>query len=271
MSYLKWLLLSACGVLLLAQSGQAQNLVQNPGFSGTSSDPNYFIPNWRRTVVNAVGVIDVEQSLTGGVGGTASLHLATTGVAGSGSTSNGAYQIIPVTTGKKYQLHGSWRGNLNVQHVDGGDDVVAVYVGFSSSATVRAPSGSESQLYRKRMTYNSTTSLPVTVVFNYNNSMNISDPNVATWTWEDISSSPNLGWDGDTITATDSYMTVRVEMGTAHQSGSEYVDFDNMSVVGCQGAISGDLNGDCVVNFKDAAILANNWLGCGVTPSTLCW
>ncbi|MBN1787771.1 MAG: hypothetical protein JW806_05190 [Sedimentisphaerales bacterium] len=33
----------------------------------------------------------------------------------------------------------------------------------------------------------------------------------------------------------------------------------------------GDLNGDCIVNLADFALIANNWLQCNIHPSSACW
>jgi hypothetical protein len=34
---------------------------------------------------------------------------------------------------------------------------------------------------------------------------------------------------------------------------------------------TGDLSGDCVVNMKDIAAMAANWLICNRNPSGQCW
>jgi hypothetical protein len=258
MLHLKWLLLITCGVLLLAQSGQAQNLVQNPGFETTSVEPNMVCANWARTAVNVAGTTDVSLATTGGIGGSKGLYMAAIGGVGANSGSNGAWQIIPVVVGKKYQVHAQWKGDISIQAINNSSAIAEVYVGFGSSPTIRATT--ETCISRKRNQYNTAN------IFNV-------DPNGAVWDWRDINASPNVAWDGgDTITAANSYMTVRFNLQAALHTATVHVYIDNVTVQGCQTAIGqADVNGDCVVNFKDMAASGASWLSCGVTPQSLCW
>ena len=259
MSHFKLSVLCICGVLLLAQSGLGVNLVQNPGFETTSAEPNHVCANWTRTYANATGTVDASLSAGGGLGGSNALYLSTTGGVGDTSGSNGAWQIIPVVTGKKYQVHGQWKGDISVQTLGTScSALVEVYVGFGISPTTKA--SSETCIYRKRNQYGST------------NIYNV-DPNGAVWDWRDIGVSPNLGWDGgDTVVATGPYMTVRFAMSANNQTATDHVYIDNVTVQGCQEAIGlSDITGDCNVSFKDMAVVGRNWLNCGVTPSSLCW
>jgi len=260
MSHMKLSVLCICGVLLLGQSGLGVNLVQNPGFETTSAEPNHVCANWVRTDPNTSGPVDASLSASGGIGGSKALYLSVTGGAGATSSSNGAWQIIPVVVGKKYQVHGQWKGDISVQEVTNSGAMVEVYVGFGTSGTQRASAINETLIYRKRNQYASAN------IFNV-------DPNGAVWDWRDISVSPNLGWGGDdTVVATYPYMTVRFNMQAAVQSPTVHVYIDNVTVQGCQEAIGlPDITGDCNVNFKDMAVVGKNWLNCGVTPSSLCW
>ncbi len=268
MSHLKLSVLSFCGVLLLAQYGlAAQNLVANPGFEDPNTNGNLVCEKWTRTSSNGAATIQVNRLAGGGEAGSASLNLTTIGGAGASSSSNGAWQIIPVTAGKTYQIRGRWRGKLMPQAVAGANATVEFYAGFGNSSTTRASSANETLIYRKRLNYNNDP-----VVVNLNNTMNV-DPNTGTWDWENIQSSINLGWaGGDRVTATDSYMTIRVLMNTSTQSGDEFVDLDNIQVIACSGAVgNADINDDCALDFQDVAYVANNWLVCGVSPQNLCW
>jgi hypothetical protein len=258
MSNWKLLVPCICGVLLLTQVGQAQNLVQNPGFENTTADPNLVCANWTRTTANVSGVTTMSRLAGGGQSGSASLHFAAGTDVGLNSTSNGAWQNVgPLVIGAKYQIHGKWRGKMALGTVSAAVGSVEVYYGFGSSATARA--SSERLVYSKREQYGST------------NRHNV-DPN-STWDWQDISASPTMGGDNtDTVIATNTYMTVRFNMSTTTQQGDEYLDVDNVTVQGCQAEFgSADLNSDCVVNFRDMATVTNNWLTCGVAPSSLCW
>jgi hypothetical protein len=39
----------------------------------------------------------------------------------------------------------------------------------------------------------------------------------------------------------------------------------------CNAPITGDVSGDCKVNFKDIALLALDWLDCNLDPPEACW
>jgi hypothetical protein len=259
MSHLKLLVLCTLGVLVLAQSAPAaQNLALNPGFETESGETGLVCASWTRTWTNSASNVQVTRLAGGGEAGSASLNLVTIGGEGATSSNNGAWQNVPVIPGYKYQVRGKWRGDVGVRPETGSYAVAEVYVGFTDSATARATS--ETSIYRKRNQYGST------------NICNV-DPNGGAWGWQDFSDSRNLGWDGgDTVIATANYMTVRVSMNTANQTGTGYVDFDNIVVRGCQAPLgAADLNSDCSIDFKDFSLIAANWLVCGVSPGSLCW
>jgi len=50
--------------------------------------------------------------------------------------------------------------------------------------------------------------------------------------------------------------------------GAIWMNLDNLSVVECPEA---DVNADCVVDMKDVAQLAEDWLICNRNPSDECW
>jgi hypothetical protein len=260
MSHSKLSLFLICSILALARYVPAQNLVQNPGFENTSTDPNLVCANWTRTVANSGTVTEVTREATGGVSG-ASLHFSTGSAAiGANVATNGAWQIVgPLVVGAKYQIGGKWRGKMALGTVTGAQGAVEVYYGFGSSPTLRASSGAEKSLFSKREQNAST------------NRWNV-DPN-SSWGWTELSASPTMGQDaGNTVTATDTYMTIRIAMNTTVLQGGENMDVDNISVQGCQASIgAADVNGDCNVNFKDMSAVANNWLACGITSSAVCW
>jgi hypothetical protein len=56
--------------------------------------------------------------------------------------------------------------------------------------------------------------------------------------------------------------------GFGGQTGNYKLSFINGS---CAQLTQGDLNGDCVVDFLDFAIMASNWLSCSRSPPDLCW
>jgi len=88
---------------------------------------------------------------------------------------------------------------------------------------------------------------------------------------------PNLACNDDSCSF-QSELTIAMDADTTYlirisgyNSGSgadtgEYVLF----VSGCSGPIVGDLNSDCKVDFKDIALIGENWLECNLKPEELC-
>ncbi len=49
------------------------------------------------------------------------------------------------------------------------------------------------------------------------------------------------------------------------------VVLDGPVVARCASRISGDVNGDCKIDFADFAIMASRWLECYLEPEEACW
>ena len=49
------------------------------------------------------------------------------------------------------------------------------------------------------------------------------------------------------------------------------VVLDGPVVACCESRISGDVNGDCKIDFADFAIMASRWLECYLEPEEACW
>ena len=93
---------------------------------------------------------------------------------------------------------------------------------------------------------------------------------IAVGTWQNISidslslNDLDLLWDseGDGIWDGDTTFPVSIEvMVHTPATGDIEIDFDNFRFkANCLGRIEGDLNNDCIIDFRDLAILANMWL-----------
>ena len=68
------------------------------------------------------------------------------------------------------------------------------------------------------------------------------------------------------MNATVDDFSIWAEAFTAAQVAGMYAN----SFPSCDGAVDADLNGDCVANLADFAIVAADWLECDLVPGTLC-
>jgi hypothetical protein len=184
-------------------------------------------------------------------------------VVGADTTPDGTdgqwfYQTIPVVAGKQYKFSGEWMGNLSEAAIDPANRNLwsTVLVGFESNAdpnTWTLWSNSGAVMYRK--------ALGSTV-------QNIGPDGV--WDWEQITASPTNGPADGVFTATGSYMVVAFSAGGLPSSGVGYYYLDNLSVQ-TSPCPTTDLNGDCLLNMKDIAAFAEQWLTCNRNPAEECW
>jgi hypothetical protein len=67
--------------------------------------------------------------------------------------------------------------------------------------------------------------------------------------------------------ASDVYVT-----GYSSGSGNDYTTIKYSSFAsGCAYEVTGDINGDCRVDFSDLAVLVEHWLQCNLDPPETCW
>jgi hypothetical protein len=277
MSHLKLSVLLIAGVLALAPYGQAaNNLVLNPRFMTAPTDPvNNVAENWAYfTTGNAV-----MTRLAPG------LRIASAdGAVGATTSDRGAFQVIPVVQGAKYFVNASWRGVFNVGTSSTGGGCFSrarCYVAFGTSAT--GPWTGEINIYQKALAYArdiASWNVPRSLFSSSSAGLSSYDWSA---TWENMNNNfftaQPVVYANDilTIPAGNTYMRLRLSFDTAlqpAQSGTpqSWVEFDNVSVSGCQGAVTGDIDGDCNVDFNDLALMGVNWLVCGNTSnSALCW
>jgi hypothetical protein len=167
------------------------------------------------------------------------------------------YQIIPVTVGRNYKFTGKWKGSLWDGKASTKRNWAEVFLGFSPDTT---PSTWGSNIYKKRF-----------VATGSGSNMNFISTSNGTFDWEDMSASPNTSPVPPTTavwTATEQYMVVSFNIGGNLNGGAIWMNLDNLSVVECPQA---DVNADCVVDMKDVAQLAEDWLVCNRNPSDECW
>jgi hypothetical protein len=82
-------------------------------------------------------------------------------------------------------------------------------------------------------------------------------------TWNDVDIAENMGsYEWNPVPAVDSNQCL---IRVSDQSNPNVTDIsdDVFTIFQCANPISGDLNGDCYVDFKDFAIIAEHWLNCG--------
>ncbi len=162
---------------------------------------------------------------------------------------NYLYQIVPVVSGKQYQIAAQWKGDL----LNGGTgrNWAEVYVGFGPSATTISGS-----IMYKKATDGGPNATPMP------------------WGWESILLSPNtspVGPADGIFTATDSYMTIAFNLGGRAGVGPGYFNVDNVSVIGVGECPSIDLNDDCAFDWLDIQKFVNEWLTCNRNPAGECW
>lgn len=207
--------------------------------------------------VGAIGVMNVAfDSVNGLPAGSALLSANTTGLA---VNNHRFYQVFPVTIGNKYRFSGKWKGSLYDPNAGTRRNWSEVFVGFSPDAV---PSTFGNNTYKKRF-----------VATGNSGNMNFSSTSDGRFDWEDISASPNNAPappTNDIYTADQPYMVVAFNIGGNSEGGSIWMDIDNISVVECLSS-AGDINGDCELNMKDLAQIADNWLICTRNPSSECW
>jgi hypothetical protein len=272
MSNLKLLVLCSCGVLLLAQGVQAApvNLVQNPRFiTAPPADPCYFAANWQYLNTETTTTAVLTRLAPG-------VRMASVASGSPVSTTDrGIWQAIPVVAGATYQVNASWRGNFITDGATTNSGTACrIYVAYGTSET--GPWSNEQMLCYKKLGYNrviDSWNVPASLFFPSNQSS-------YSWTtWEDASNSPctnhPIAQDIAVVPDGMTYMRLRLNFDTttlpANTGGQAWVEYDNVSVTACQGAIAGDVNGDCRVTFADFALLAGNWQVCGNTAnSSLC-
>jgi hypothetical protein len=281
MSHLKLSVLCICSVLALAPYGQAgmPNLALNPGFdTAPPADPNYVAGDWRYTTLSTGGYALVTWNASDGLTPPC-LRMETVASPTTSTTEKGAYQVFSVTPGTKYQVNAKWRGTLSVQAVAGGSHraQAMVNIDFSTSATTGWASYGGNTRYIKTLDYGyqrGNYNIPYTAT--------LSD---YTWDWEDISLSPQPGYpaayDVLSVPADMTYMRIRFTLATTitssdpitYPAGASWIEVDNVVLNACQGALTGDIDGDCNTDLMDLAQLTNTWLSCGIAPgaSTLCW
>ncbi|HSV27119.1 MAG TPA: hypothetical protein VLH60_04425 [Sedimentisphaerales bacterium] len=169
------------------------------------------------------------------------------------------YQVIPVTKGRQYQLSGSWKGSIIGSVVSGTSATprnwAEVYVGWSDTAS--PDWGPVTLMYHKAIAPNSR--------------LNISTSGV--WDWESIVSSRAGNWapSNGVFTAKGDYMVIAFNIGATSNSGTTWMWLDNIGVQEVNWCPPVDLNGDCLVDMKDAAVIFDAWLNCNRNPSGECW
>jgi hypothetical protein len=268
-----FVLLVVAGVLALAPYGQAAapNLVQNPRFiTGPTAEPNSFAAGWFYNVVYSTSTA-VTTRLAPGVK-FESLNFTT---AGGTTTDRGLWQAIPVVAGATYQVNAQWKGNLLTTGSSGSQTSCNVYVAFGTDA--KGPWSSERQLWYKRLGYRQ--------IDGWNVPMSCYVPSTVTsYSFPDFENANTCPATNQTIAgdvpvvvpAGMAYMRVRLAFSAdgqvAGSGGSAWVIYDNVTVTGCQGALAGDVDGDCNVDWQDMKLIADTWLACGnMSGSSLCW
>jgi hypothetical protein len=284
MSHLKLSVLLVAGVLALAPYGQAaNNLVQNPRFMTAPVDPATEVAaNWAYfNTASATSAVTTQLA--------PGLRFASVdGAVGATTSDRGVTQVIPVVQGAKYFVNASWRGVYNVGTSSTGGGCFSrarCYVAFGTSST--GPWTGELNIYNKTLAYArdiASWGVPRSLFTSSSAGSSSYDWSA---TWENMNTcfftAQPVVYANDVLTVpaptagTNTYMRLRLSFDTAlqpAQSGTpqSWVEFDNVSVSGCQGAIAGDVDGDCNVDVMDLAQLANTWLICGNTSNnTLCW
>jgi hypothetical protein len=87
-------------------------------------------------------------------------------------------------------------------------------------------------------------------------------------TWQQLARGPNTGWfEWDRVPIMDSPQCL-VRVRAANGQNADISDISDISdeaftIFECRKQMPADLNGDCYVDFRDFAILMDDWLDCG--------
>jgi|GEM_PF-3900472 len=280
MSHSKLSVLCILSVLALASYGQAAppNLVQNPRFiTGPTAEPNSFAASWfyYNTASTTSAVV---TRLAPGV----RMDSINDPAVKVSTTDRGLWQAIPVVAGATYQVNASWRGNFISDGATTNSGAgCRIYVAFGSSPT--GPWSNEQQLSYKKFGYNrviDSWNVPSSLFYTPTGAQVASTSYDWSASWENASDSPctnhPIAQDVAIVPDANSYMRLRLNFSTTtlpiNSGGQAWVEFDNVSVTACQGALAGDIDGDCDIDVKDLARLAVTWLICGNSSnSALCW
>lgn len=205
----------------------------------------------------ATGTMTLAFDSANGVPAGSAFLAADTNLAGA-VNNHRFYQIIPVTVGNNYKFVGKWKGSLWDGKASVKRNWAEVFVGFSTDTT---PSTWGSNYYKKRF-----------VAIGNGGNINFSSASDGNFDWEDLSASPNTSpippatavWK-----ATAPYMVISFNIGGNANGGAISMNLDNLSVVEC--SPTADLNADCIIDFKDIAVIADEWLTCNRNPADECW
>jgi pectate lyase len=234
--------------------GAPVNLVTNGDFAADTS-------GW--TLANLTGASGtVTASWSGAEGSPAGAAYLQKPDSTSITKKHRFYQVFPVTSGHRYRFSGEWKGSIIGSIVNNPSETVfttlnevRVYVGWSQTA---APDwGVVTAMYRK------------SINARYQWNVGVS----GMWGWEAITAS--RAWSvtptDATFTAAGNYMVIALDLQSKPSSGATWIYLDNVRVEEVPACPSADLNADCLVNMKDMAAMAANWLGCNRSPTGQCW
>lgn len=201
------------------------------------------------------------DGVNGEPAGSALLQANTTGTLVDGHR---FYQAIPVTVGKRYRLVGRWKGTLYDPSAGVRQNWAEVFIGFTLS--IRSLDDDTSYwgdtAYKKQF-----------VDINHPDNMNFDPDSDGCWDWEDITNSPNISPappENGVFVASNPSMVVSFNLGGNANGGAIRLNIDNIDVIECDSSIE-DINGDCLLDMKDIAGMAEEWLVCNRLPADECW
>jgi hypothetical protein len=277
----KLFLLLVAGTLCLTSAGQAANLISNGNFAVNPAPVSYGpTQSWLHGHVNTLtyyGTDNSDRTVTTWVStdGYKILPSDAPGMqqqsrdpANLSLPSNGnlLYQYVPVTPGKSYFVHALWKGNISPGATGGGRSWAEVYVGFASVPVENPDPNTEYVSWPNILRYRKFFDAA-----NYNY-QNISP--TGSWMWEDIASSPSGQPPAYYVPQSgQNFMVIGFLLAGEALTGTPttpYFYLDNVSIVECSQWFAGDANQDCVVDFKDAAIIHSTWLDCSLDPVSAC-
>lgn len=92
------------------------------------------------------------------------------------------------------------------------------------------------------------------------------------WEWnETVFANSTRGWRGGSFYYDHSHMAASERSYNFDPRTEDYsLGFRVATIPECVQPPAGDLNGDCKVDFQDLAIMAGQWLDCGMEPSSAC-
>jgi hypothetical protein len=261
----KFLISCVCSVALLTSLAVAStDSFTNGGFNG--SDTGWTFEQMSGYTGIVTGSYYATDGNPIGCGLVQSVDLA------NATNNHRYYQQFAVVPGNVYYLRGQWKGNIQGQLASGNAasrNWAEVYVVFSPVPLTAADA-------------NWTTNTNIRYKKAYGNgNLNTS---TGTWGWESILISPsteNAGpADGGFMVPTGmNYMAVGFNLGgrassvgstDISQATSVWYMVDNVHVCSAYSP-TGDINGDCSVNFIDVSYITNKWLSCGLDPQTSCY